>query len=112
VAKVDARGLEVRVAPAMQTRNPAGDLVHISLVGQDRSGIVHQVTALLSSLDANIEALDTRIAAEPHSGAPLFHMEARVRIPATQTTAAVQRLLEDISAEIMVDISLTPAAEG
>jgi glycine cleavage system regulatory protein len=112
VARVDAQGLEVRVAPAVEAPAASGDLVHIALVGQDHPGIVHQVTALLSSLDANIEALDTRIAAEPHSGAPLFHMDARVRLPADRTMAAVQSLLEDISAEIMVDISLTPAPEG
>lgn len=111
-ARVDADGLEVRIAPAVEAQSPAGELVHISLVGQDHPGIVHQVTALLSAHDANIEALDTRIAAEPHSGAPLFHMEARVRIPAARTMAVVQAALEDISAEIMVDISLTPASDS
>lgn len=112
VAAVDAQGLEVRIAPTIETPSPAGEVLHISLVGQDHPGIVHEVTALLSAHDANIEALDTRIAAEPHSGAPLFHMQARVRIPAARTMAAVQAALEDISAEIMVDISLTPASEG
>jgi glycine cleavage system regulatory protein len=111
VGKVDARGLEVRIAPAVEAAGPQGDTVHVGLVGQDRPGIVHQVTALLSGLDANIEALDTRIVAEPHSGAQLFNMDARVRLPAALTVEAVQAALEAISAEIMVDISLTPQPE-
>jgi glycine cleavage system regulatory protein len=109
VAAVDAHGLDVRIAPAVETTAPAGALVHIGLVGQDRPGIVRRVTALLAGLEANIEALDTRIAPEPHSGAPLFHMDARVRLPASQTAASIQAALEAISAEIMVDIALTPA---
>src|SRR4051812_27343165 len=77
VSAVDAQGLEVRIAPATYEQSVAGDAVQFNLVGQDRPGIVHQVTAILSGLEVNIEAFDTRIAAEAYSGAPLFQMEAR-----------------------------------
>jgi glycine cleavage system regulatory protein len=109
VSAVDAQGLEVRIAPAVETSGPVGQLVAFSLVGQDQPGIVHQVTAVLSGLGANIEALDTRLSVEPHSGAPLFHLDARLRLPPPLQAEAVKTALEDISAEIMVDISLTPA---
>jgi glycine cleavage system regulatory protein len=36
-------------------------------------------------------------------------MDARLRLPAGLAAAKVQAALEDISAEIMVDTSLTPA---
>jgi glycine cleavage system regulatory protein len=39
-------------------------------------------------------------------------MEARLRLPPKLTAQAVQAALEEISAEIMVDISLTPAVEA
>jgi glycine cleavage system regulatory protein len=107
VGAVDAQGLEVRIVPAAEATSAAGDAVLFSLVGQDRPGIVHQVTAVLSSLGVNIEAFETHIDAEPHSGAPLFHMEARLRLPSGLEAAGVQAALEEISAEIMVDISLT-----
>jgi glycine cleavage system regulatory protein len=112
VRDVDAQGLEVRIAPAVEDAVAAGDLVDFSLVGQDRPGIVHQVTGVLSGLAANIEAFDTHISIEPHSGAPLFHMEARLRLPPALRAEDVQAALEQISAEIMVDISLTPAELG
>jgi glycine cleavage system regulatory protein len=111
VRAVDAEGLEVRIAPAVEGARAWGEAVRFSLVGQDQPGIVHQVTAVFSSLDVNIEAFDTRISAEPHSGAPLFHMEANLRLPPALGAEAVQAALEKISAEIMVDISLTPAEE-
>ncbi len=109
VNAVDAQGLEVRIAPAVEAPGPEGAAIRFSLVGQDRPGIVRQVTAVLSALQVNIEAFETRIAAEPHSGAPLFHMEARLRLPAGLPASGVQDALEAISTEIMVDISLEPA---
>jgi len=115
VREVDAQGLEVRIAAALEASGPAagaaGEAVDLALVGQDRPGIVQQVTARLSSLGANIETFDTRLSVEPHSGAPLFRLQARLRLPAGLTAQAVQAALEDISAEIMVDITLSPAAE-
>ena len=111
VRDVDAQGLEVRIAPAIEAPGAAGGAVDFSLVGQDRPGIVHQVTGVLSGLGANIEAFETHLSVEPHSGAPLFHMDARLRLPPTLEAEAVQTALEEISAEIMVDVSLSPAQD-
>jgi glycine cleavage system regulatory protein len=112
VRAVDAQGLEVRIAPAVEGAAAAGEALQFSLVGQDRPGIVHQVTAVLSGLGVNIEAFDTRLSAEAYSGAPLFHMDALLRLPQAVRAADVQAALEAVSGEIMVDISLTPTREG
>lgn len=109
VRAVDAHGLDVRIAPALEASGPEGEALDFNLVGQDRPGIVNQVTAVLSGLDANIETFRTWIAAEPHSGVPLFNMEARLRLPTGLDVGRVQAALEEISAEIMVDISVSPA---
>jgi len=112
VRAVDAQGLEVRIAPAVEGAAAAGEALQFSLVGQDRPGIVREVTAILSGLAVNIEDFDTKISAEPHSGALLFHMQARLRLPPGLAEGEVQAALEAISAEIMVDISLTASGEG
>ncbi|HEY1928601.1 MAG TPA: ACT domain-containing protein [Caulobacteraceae bacterium] len=109
VRSVDAQGLEVRIAPAIEGPAPSGEEFDLRLVGQDRIGIVDQVTAVLSALEANIETFETSVSAEPYSGVPLFHMDARVRLPPNLHASQVQVALQDISAEIMVDISVTPA---
>lgn len=109
VSAVDAHGLEVRIAPALEAAPAAGETVGFSLVGQDRPGIVHEVTARLSALGANIESFETRLSLEAHTGAPLFHMEALLSLPAALSAAAVQDALEAISAEIMVDVSVNAA---
>ncbi len=100
------RGLAPAVAEA---EAPAGEALALSLVGQDRPGIVNQVTSALGELGANIESFETRVSAEPHSGAPLFHLDARLRLPPGLASDAAQTALEAISGEIMVDITLAPA---
>jgi glycine cleavage system regulatory protein len=109
VGAVDAQGLEVRIAPATEAPGAIGEAFQFSLVGQDRLGIVDQVTAVLSGLGANIETFRSWIDTGSYSGIPLFHAQARLRLPTGLPAERVQAALEDISAEIMVDISLTPA---
>jgi glycine cleavage system regulatory protein len=111
VRAVDASGLQVRIAPAVDMAAAGGALVYLGLVGQDRPGIVREVTGVLSRLEVNIETFETRVEAEAWSGASLFHMDARLRLPASLQAHDVQTALEAISAEIMVDISLRPADE-
>lgn len=106
VSAVDAQGLEVRIAPAGTRATAAGETLEFSLVGQDRPGIVRQVTATVSDLGANIETFDTWLSTEAHSGAPLFHMAACVRLPPGLDAARVQSALEAISGEIMVDVAV------
>ncbi len=105
VSAVDAAGLEVRIAPADETV-PSGETLEFSLVGQDRPGIVNQVTAAVSQLGANIETFETWLSPEAHSGAQLFHMAAHLRLPEGLKASAVQDTLEAISGEIMVDVAV------
>jgi glycine cleavage system regulatory protein len=83
--------------------------IELSLVGHHRPGIERQVIAILGRLNIGIQALDTQLSAEPHSGAALIQIEARVRLPAGLQPAEVQAVLEDVSPDVMVDIPLSPA---
>jgi glycine cleavage system regulatory protein len=108
VRAVDDHGLEVRIVPANAASATTGEGFDFALVGQDRPGIVNQVTDVLSRLGANIERFETWVSDEPHSGIALFHMDTSLRLPAAVPASEVQAALEDISAEIMVDIAVTP----
>ncbi|MEY2757313.1 MAG: hypothetical protein RIR33_1091 [Pseudomonadota bacterium] len=106
VSAVDAAGLDVRIAPAGAGPAPAGETLAFSVVGQDRPGIVRQVTATISELGANIESFRTWLSTEAHSGAPLFHIAAKLSLPARLSAGRVQDALEAISGEIMVDVAV------
>ncbi|GAC1579153.1 MAG: hypothetical protein NVS3B27_23160 [Novosphingobium sp.] len=83
--------------------------VGLEIVGQDRPGIVREVTAVLAALDVNIEELTTTIEASAWSGAPLFRAKVKMSIPGTASAQSVREALEGISGEIMVDLAIEMA---
>ena len=96
----------MRVRESLEWGKGGGEGGDAWTVGQDRPGIVRQVTATISDLGANIESLRTWLGTEAHSGAPLFNMAANLRLPVGLPAAKVQDALEAISGEIMVDVAV------
>ncbi len=105
VAAVDAVGLKVDIVEA-DGAAPVGQPLLLSVVGQDRLGIVREVTTALAALHVNIEELETHTEESPWSGGLLFKAELSVLLPPGIAHADVQAALEAISAEIMVDIAV------
>lgn len=107
---VDAQGLHVKVIRAGEAPAEAtGDTLKIEIVGQDRPGIVREVTSALAPLGVNIEDLVTGTENSAWSGDLLFRATARLSLPASVTLDQVQDALEAISAEIIVDLTFSPA---
>ncbi len=104
VAHVDAAGLKVDIVDAGDAgADAAGTALALSLVGQDRPGIVREVSAALARLDVNIEALETAIEGSAWSGSPLFRADVWLRLPHGVGRADVQTALEGVSGDMMVD---------
>jgi len=105
VHRVDASGLQVAIVFAGEEAAARGGGLTLELVGQDRPGIVREVTAVLAGLGANIEDFSSGTQPSAHSGGQLFKAEARVTLPEGVSAEQVQQALEAISGEIMVDFS-------
>lgn len=108
VQGVDAAGLHVSIAPAGDEPSTPGYPLSIELVGQDRPGIVREVTAVLAGLRINIEDFASATENSSWSGERLFRATARLSIPADTSLDQVQAALEAISGEIMVDLTIVP----
>lgn len=106
VQAVDAQGLHVSVLAADDQAAPAGETLRVELVGQDRPGIVREVTRVLAVLGVNIEDFTTSTEHGSWSGEPLFRAAARLTLPEGLAAVAVQDALEAISGEIMVDFTI------
>jgi glycine cleavage system regulatory protein len=106
---LNAAGLHVSIVPAGDTKLVEGRPLWFELVGQDRPGIVHEVTAVLAELGVNIEDFATRTENGAWSGEHLFRATARLTVPEETSPDRVQAALEAISGEIMVDFTLRPA---
>jgi glycine cleavage system regulatory protein len=107
--KIDAIGLKLELVEVADVEQREGAPVGLEIVGQDRPGIVREVTAVLAALDVNIEELTTTIEASAWSGAPLFRAKVKMLIPGTASVQSVREALEGISGEIMVDFAIEMA---
>jgi glycine cleavage system regulatory protein len=80
--------------------------LRLELMGNDRPGIVREVTHVLAERNVNVEEFQTECLSAPMSGGKLFQATARLRLPAGQTAAELQEALEQIAHDLMVDIRL------
>jgi glycine cleavage system regulatory protein len=86
-----------------------GAVASLELVGQDRPGILRAVSAVLASHGINVEDLASERISAPMGGGTLFQARVRVAVPASVSLNAVRTDLEQIAADLMVDIRLNPA---
>ena len=84
----------------------AGTLATLSLVGQDRPGILLQVSGVLAGHRVNVEELASERVSAPMDGNMLFQARATVLLPPGVTLASVRAGLEKIAADLMVDVQL------
>ncbi|MBC8096033.1 MAG: glycine cleavage system protein R [Akkermansiaceae bacterium] len=109
LTELASRGLKVVVHS--EESQPAADRLPISLleiVGQDRPGIVRQITQALAAFGVNVEEFETECASAAMSGETLFKARAKLSIPVSCDVAALRRQLEKIAGDLIVEISLEP----
>ncbi len=85
-----------------------GPLSILEIVGQDRPGIVRQISQSLAAFGVNVEALETECASAAMSGETLFKAHAKLSIPPSCKVNELRQRLEKIAADLIVDISLEP----
>jgi glycine cleavage system regulatory protein len=80
--------------------------VKLDVVGNERPGIVRDVTQALTRLGVNIEELTSGLEGEPFTGVQLFHATARLSVPDGLKLEDLRKALERLAAEIMVDLAV------
>ncbi len=112
---LQTQGLTVVVHPDRPEPAPSpARLSTIEIVGQDRPGIVRQISHALAGYGVNVEELHTECASAAMSGEMLFKARAKLGIPASCNVGELRRKLEKIAEDLIVDISfeeLAAAAE-
>jgi len=100
-------GLQVTVtrdeaaAPAAPSR-----AMVLDIVGNDRPGIVRQISHALAARSVNVEELHTERTSAPWTGEPLFEAKLRIHLPESCTPAQLRADLEKITSDLMVDFTL------
>jgi glycine cleavage system regulatory protein len=110
---LEARGLSVVVHPDQPAPPPPpARLSTLEIVGQDRPGIVRQISRALAAFGINVEELHTECASAAMSGESLFKARATLSLPASCDVAELRRNLEKIAEDLIVDISLEELPGG
>ena len=105
LSALSEEGLVVSIISGMEAVPPA-EQVTLELLGNDRPGIVREVTQTLRGLGVNIEEFSSHIESAAFTGEDMFRAVARLGLPAGLSATDVSAALENLTAEFMVDIKL------
>jgi len=104
---LESHGLRIVIVQSKPgTPAPARRRVRLELVGHDRPGIVRDLSGSLAKRGVSIEELETHVASAAMSGEHLFKVKAVLAVPAELGNAELQRGLEALANEMMVDLEL------
>ena len=102
--------LHITVERALATSEDADVvIVDLSLVGQDHPGIVHEVSHALAKHKVSIDELHTETVPAPQGG-HLFHARARLEVPVAVPLDELEKVLESIAQDLMVDLDVEPSS--
>jgi len=106
----ELRGLEsdgLRIIANVSNAEATTEKTHecrLELIGNDRPGIVHDITVLLAGHDVNVRDLETLVESASMGGGELFKAKALLDVPETTDIDVLAGELEDIANDLMVDI--------
>lgn len=100
----DIKALQVQIVEEEQGTSPPVQLHNLLVTGNDRAGIVKDVTAKLTQLGVNISKLKTTTDSAPNWGYPIFTADFRLELPHGLSLEHVQEQIENIADDLNIDI--------
>ena len=86
------------------TSSPYTRCLRIDIFGNDRPGIVSQLTQAISHAGANIEELNTSIESAAMSGHPIFHASGSICLPNETDEQCLIDAVENLSDDLNIEI--------
>jgi glycine cleavage system regulatory protein len=103
---LDVKGMRILVAESRVEQTPKPPLAQLDLLGNDRPGIVRDITRQLSRLGVNVERLSTDVRTAPMSSEELFHTTALLALPEALTFETLRQSLETLADDLMVELTV------
>ncbi|MEQ8952906.1 MAG: hypothetical protein RL120_02160, partial [Gammaproteobacteria bacterium] len=98
--------LKVVVEKAAGEAESPPQTIALHLVGNDRPGIVREISHALAVLGVNVEQLVTECVPAPMSADLLFKADARLRVPQDLGLERLQQEIERLADDLIVEIHL------
>ena len=103
---LESKGLRIIVRTSSdEAQADSVEKYSMALVGNDRPGIIHDITRVLASHKVSVIDLETSVEAASMGGGELFKARAELLVPESSDIFALESELEDIANDLMVDIS-------
>ena len=112
LARLESEGLAVTVHTDAPAPIQPAQTTMLEIVGQDRPGIVRQISRALAGQGVNVEELETGCESAPMSGERLFRATAKLNIPPGCDLARLRTEMEKIAADLMVDVNIEELQAG
>lgn len=108
LAQLEGQGLRLVVEQSLdEAAAVAGARVlKLELLGQDRPGIVRDISRVLAEQQVSISDFHTERTSASFSGEAMFKASALLRLPAGLDASVLQNALESLANELMVDLEL------
>lgn len=103
LSDLSSKGIRVTIDAAGQHQASGGEEAEFEVIGNDRKGIVEEISQVLARANVSVEELTTRTESAPMSGEMLFIASASVIMPKGMDRDDLQTLLEKLSADLMVE---------
>lgn len=81
--------------------------VEISLVANDRPGIIKEISQALAGMSINVESLATTCTPAPMTSSELFNAKATLNIPPSLELDHVKQELEKLADDMIVEIKIS-----
>ena len=99
--------LNITLLPSNSHENLLDAKAVILVTGNDRRGIVSDITSTLKTFDINIIEMSTQCESAPNWGIPLFTAKIIVSISPQMDLDNIKLAIEDITDDLMVEIEKT-----
>lgn len=104
LSNLESQGIRINI---MREPSVAADdrrLLTIDVVGNDRPGIVHQLTLAIAEAGGNVEELVTGLESAAMSGQALFRASGKVSLAAAGNESLLRASIEKLSDDLSVEI--------
>lgn len=103
---LNSQGISVQLAVSAAAQEQEPEHLQLELLGNDRPGLILEVSQILARHGVNVEALETERSPAPMSADLLFRAEALLAVGPKTNLDQLRSDLENLADDLMVDINL------
>ncbi|MCH7226085.1 glycine cleavage system protein R [Haloferula sp. A504] len=97
-------GVSIQATREEPASTPEVELVKLEVVGNDRPGIVRELSAAIAATGANLEELQTTLESAPMAGHPIFQARGTVALPEGLSSSDLIAAIENLGADLSVTV--------